>query len=342
MKDTNMAVGTDNRIAIARAVACFMVVVLHTAGAGFSAFGRGWWASNIYDSLVRSCVPLFLMISGALLIPRQQPYGDYVRRRVLRILPPIVFWSFVYAWYWHLFDAGILDVLKKLFQAKIVDILWYLYLLVGLYLFLPFLARMYHGLDDRMKRTFISLWLVCSCIPTVQAVLGIDTYLVGTYGLGPFVGLFGYMFAGAYIFELAGRPDYKPRPMASIAVFLAACAFTAVATYWFSVKVNRPHELFYAYVAPGVLVSALAAFKFFAGMATSDWWERVTKPVSDGSLGIYCLHLLVLINVLERAKPIAAKVSPWLWIPGASIFVFAVTAMVIWVVRKLPLARHVA
>jgi surface polysaccharide O-acyltransferase-like enzyme len=342
MQNTSRSAMPDERISLTRVTACFMVVVLHTAGAGFYSFGRGWWAANFFDSLTRACVPLFLMISGALLIPRQEPYGEYVRKRVIRIVPPILFWSLVYALYWHLFNDGVVVILKKLLTAKIVDILWYLYLLVGLYLFLPFLARMYHSLDDRMKRTFIGLWIVCSSIPTIQNVLGMNTYLVGTYGLSPFVGLFGYMFTGAYIFERADHPGYMPKPLASILVFLIACAFTALATYWLSVNRGQPNELFYQYLAPGVTVSALASFSFFAGLRRFSILPRLTKPIAEGSLGIYCLHLLILINVLDWVKPLATRITPWLMVPLASAFVFLVATVVIYLFRRLPLARYVA
>lgn len=319
-----------------------MVVVLHTAGAGFYSFGRGWWASNFYDSLTRACVPLFLMISGALLIPRDEPYGLYVKKRVLRIIPPIIFWSIIYAFYWNLFNEGLVVLLKKLFTARIADVLWYLYILVGLYLFIPFLSKMYYALNDRAKKIFLALWFVCSILPTIQTLLGINTYLVGTYGLAPFVGLFGYMFAGAYIFERTGRPNAKPKMLSSVILFLGSCAFTAIATYWYSVRRDVPNELFYQYLAPGVLVSTLAAFQFFAGLTNSERLAKWIKPISDGSLGIYCLHLLLVINLLEWTGGMAVTISPWLMVPIRSIIVIVASTAIIYVFRKLmPLARYV-
>src|SRR3546814_10576210 len=80
----------------ARIGACFMVVVLHVAAMNFGVFDNQWWASNFYDSLTRSCVPVFLMISGVLLLGKQETLAVFFRKRFARILPPLLFWSLFY------------------------------------------------------------------------------------------------------------------------------------------------------------------------------------------------------------------------------------------------------
>src|SRR5690606_15327951 len=81
---------------VIRVTACFMVIFLHVAAIGFHDFVPGWWASNVYDSLLRSCVPLFLMLTGALLLRKEEPLHDFFSRRFSRIVPPFLFWSFFY------------------------------------------------------------------------------------------------------------------------------------------------------------------------------------------------------------------------------------------------------
>ena len=60
----DLSVGLD----FTRIVACLMVVVLHVSATGVAEFSHDWVYFNAYDSLVRACVPLFLMLSGALLL----------------------------------------------------------------------------------------------------------------------------------------------------------------------------------------------------------------------------------------------------------------------------------
>ena len=76
-----------------RALACVLVVLLHVAALGFHQWDKNWWASNTYDGLARISVPLFLMLSGALLLHKREPLGVFFKKRFRRILPPLIGWS---------------------------------------------------------------------------------------------------------------------------------------------------------------------------------------------------------------------------------------------------------
>lgn len=78
-----------NGIDVARSIACFLVVLIHVSGFRFGQFGAGWWASNAYDSMARGSVTVFFMITGALLLGRQEEIGEFYKKRVTRIVPPI-------------------------------------------------------------------------------------------------------------------------------------------------------------------------------------------------------------------------------------------------------------
>ena len=71
-----------------RAAACLMVVIVHASSDYFYLDGPQWIAANVYDSIVRCAVPLFFMLSGALLMKRaaSEPVADLNKKRYLRIL----------------------------------------------------------------------------------------------------------------------------------------------------------------------------------------------------------------------------------------------------------------
>jgi len=57
----------------ARIVAIFGVVLIHTSAKVLLESDVGdsqWWAANVYDALARWSVPVFVMVSGALLLPQ--------------------------------------------------------------------------------------------------------------------------------------------------------------------------------------------------------------------------------------------------------------------------------
>ena len=83
-----------------RALATVSVVALHVAGPVLYEYGSlpagEWWTANAIDSAVRFSVPIFLMLTGALLLPRMEPAGQFLKRRFARLLWPFIFWSAVY------------------------------------------------------------------------------------------------------------------------------------------------------------------------------------------------------------------------------------------------------
>jgi len=78
----------DNRICMLMVLACFMVILLHVSGVLYGTLDDKWWSGNVYDSITRSSVPLFLMIAGAILLPKQENLWDFFSKRLGRIIPP--------------------------------------------------------------------------------------------------------------------------------------------------------------------------------------------------------------------------------------------------------------
>lgn len=87
-----------------RIIAIWAVIFLHVAGFFVVSEPIGstyWWIGSAYDAITRWCVPVFVMISGALLLDssKQEALGVFYRKRMVRILWPLVFWSVFYlAW----------------------------------------------------------------------------------------------------------------------------------------------------------------------------------------------------------------------------------------------------
>lgn len=53
-----------------------------------------WGAA--YGSVLRPCVPLFVMITGALLLPVKGDTGAFYKKRISRVFWPFLIWSVIY------------------------------------------------------------------------------------------------------------------------------------------------------------------------------------------------------------------------------------------------------
>ena len=173
MKSQNSAIGRSHVVwlDVVRFVAMFTVVCCHSADP-FN-FYPGEPPANIdqikfwgaaYGSFLRPCVPLFVMITGALLLPLKDDTSVFYKKRISRVFWPFLIWSVLYNLFpWITGQLGLspevildffpysgeevarqsLDVSLRYIaetplNCTIVDVhLWYIYLLIGLSLYLP-------------------------------------------------------------------------------------------------------------------------------------------------------------------------------------------------------------
>ena len=81
---------------VLRFAATFAVVALHLSAqhwADTDIYSTAWQAFNLYDSLVRWTVPVFVMISGVFFLAGTQSLRQILRKNVLRIVTAFVFWT---------------------------------------------------------------------------------------------------------------------------------------------------------------------------------------------------------------------------------------------------------
>jgi len=131
----------------ARILAIFAVIFVHVSvGVPWHSEPGSllWFYGTGCDVLVRWCVPVFVMVSGALLLaPHEtETLGDFFKKRMGRVLVPILFWSLLYI-VWGYFHENVQVpftfsyVVGKLASGKPYYHMWFIYMLLGLYLFTP-------------------------------------------------------------------------------------------------------------------------------------------------------------------------------------------------------------
>ncbi|MFA3213379.1 acyltransferase family protein [Acinetobacter baumannii] len=116
-----------------RAIACCMVILLHTAAEYvLKSNNTDWLIANVVDSFTRVCVPLFFMISGYLFFSNK----TVKIKNFIKILTALTFYSFI------AFIATILfhylqpssPLTFYFFEKPSFYHLWYFYPLIAIYL----------------------------------------------------------------------------------------------------------------------------------------------------------------------------------------------------------------
>ncbi len=169
-----------------RVSACFMVMLVHSTepfylggdGSLIASRANALWAA-FFDSLVRSCVPLFIIASSYLQFPIHYSTGEFFRRRAVRILIPFVIWSVFYAFWWGEPVNNLKDLLLNFNYAA--GHLWFVYMLIGLYIIMPLLSPWAEKVGRKELTAYIVLWLVTTTIPFLRDWL-VCKPLTVTYG----------------------------------------------------------------------------------------------------------------------------------------------------------------
>lgn len=362
-------------IDLLRIIACFLVVFSHCCDpfvARFDSDPEAFFTGVFLGSLVRPCVPLFVMMTGVLLLPVRTDMGTFYRRRIGRILPPLVGWSlllpllfFLYLGYVnpatqnpaiagdHTWPGTVQKLWGFLFNFNFdTTPLWYLYMLVGLYLIMPVLSGWLRTAEQREMRLFLYVWGISLLLPYVEMLAPALGYPgnygnLGLYGIcdwnkfGTFYyvsGFVGYLVLAHYLVRFPLAWSRRKMRWAGSALFLAGFLATALGY----VFMQRHYPGNYAYLEivwyfAGVNVF-LMTFPLFAAISRMrlrprPWLARVASL----TFGVYLCHFIFVeigYDLLDfEALPSVVRIL--LTAFGS----FAASCAVVWLMQRFRLTR---
>lgn len=326
-------VGRDNRIDSLRIAASFAVVMLHTA-AGYlvkihSPNSAAWWVANFFDASCRWSVPVFLLISGSLLLKSEESIFTFYRKRFSRICIPLIFWSVFYLCI-RIFifkNIRINDVPAVLMAGAPYVHLWYLYMLIGLYLAFPVLRKFAKSVSHRFGAFFVVFLSIFSVVNLFLDWLP-DFFLVKFI---PFLCYFfgGYFFGNVQLSGKGFRLVFLLMGLISLTVLNAGWAIHFYGLKGFLAA--------YDYLNPLIII---VSFLIFALPVQGFSHFPRNVSLSESSFGIYLVHPLFLIP-LGPVFSISNALSLFLLIPVMSFFVFFVSWKAVVLVRNFSFGRGV-
>ncbi len=340
---------------VLRVAASLGVVSLHTVYVSWIMFSyntepRFWWLTgDVVNSLFRWCVPIFVMISGMLLLnpAREEPLGLFFRKRMARVLIPFLFWGVFYT-FWSL--RTIPEVLSRpgifkdlaigLVEGPVYYHFWFLYLIIGLYLVTPILRPYARNASDSNLNYFLFLWLLGTGL---YGFLGRFAHVEVGFSIQLAMGMAGYFIMGFHL----NRMDVTLRRRRLLYLLaLAGMAVAAGGTYYLTARnAGGFDDYFFGYLSPNTMVVAAAVFLFFKYVR----WDRLLAPSrpararvlrwSEASFGIYLVHAMVL-DILMYAHVNGSLIHPLFGIPLTIALTLVLSYAFVRLLQSLPYARR--
>lgn len=319
----------------------------------------------IYGSVLRPCVPLFVMITGALLLPVRGDASTFYKKRIPRVFYPFLIWSVLYnlfPWITGLLGLNpqiILDffpyageeVMRQSFSVSLEYILmipfnfsilavhmWYIYLLIGLYLYLPVFSAWVEKASERAKLMFLLAWGVTLLLPYYYQF--VSNYLWGTcswnsFGmLYAFAGFNGYLLLGHYLKNLEW--SLKKTLAIGIPMFAAGYAVTFLGFRHITALpeyTDEMLELFFTYCSLNVVMMTIPVFMLAKKVKVNS--ERMKKALANLTVcgfGIYMIHYFFTGPSVVLMRAIDMPIG--LQIPVAAILAFAVSWGLVWLIYR--------
>ena len=319
----------------------------------------------IYGSVLRPCVPLFVMITGALLLPVRGDASTFYKKRIPRVFYPFLIWSVLYnlfPWITGLVGLNpqiILDffpyageeVMQQSFSVSLEYILmipfnfsilavhmWYIYLLIGLYLYLPVFSAWVEKASERAKLMFLLAWGVTLLLPYYYQF--VSNYLWGTcswnsFGmLYAFAGFNGYLLLGHYLKNLEW--SLKKTLAIGIPMFAAGYAVTFLGFRHITALpeyTDEMLELFFTYCSLNVVMMTIPVFMLAKKVKVNS--ERMKKALANLTVcgfGIYMIHYFFTGPSVVLMRAIDMPIG--LQIPVAAILAFAVSWGLVWLIYR--------
>ena len=339
---------------VVRVVAITAVVTIHTAGPllkqarGIETSAAAWWLADAVDAACRWSVPVFVMVSGALMLDpaRVRPLREFYRRRARRILAPLTVWTVFYL-VWRTTVLG--DELSWRDSLRLTAVgdpflhLYFLFVMAGLAAVTPFLQVLVRGCSRR------ALWALAGLALAGGAL---DQLLVRVVGAGEpnavtrFLPFVGYYVAGWLLRDVVPRGAARRR-LACLALLGIASAAVLAGVAASGGRFSPLSGYAFDYLSPPVAASALAAFPLLHALVLraprllDGRSGAALRRGADLSFGVFLLHPLVLDPLARWLPTPTTAPATAAYLLAVVLTVVAAAGLLTLVGRRVPYLRAV-
>lgn len=334
-----------------RIFSIYAVVTAHvTIGLtmGSTPFSFNWWLGAAIFYACFCSIPVFVMISGTLLLDnsREEPPREFYRKRMVRVGVPLAVWTIAYLCVRAFIDNEHLTagrVFELIITADPYYHLWFLYMIAGLYLVTPPLRTFVrHATQKERVFVIVVLLILANAYGQADNLLWQNQRSIFTL----FVPYIAFYLLG---FELS-RIDPRRMPPAkyvALGVLLCVVYLAAFAPLFIARQggIGPGKRFLFDFFTPPIVLPSIAIFWIARrlealGAPVTGFRKTAVEWIASTTLGIYALHPLVLKWMQSGLRNHAGDgnfLAGLLLVPLAT---FALCYLITSVLMNIPLLRR--
>lgn len=294
-----------------RVVSMVCVIIMHvSAGLLTNDIDMSWQGLNLLTSLSFIAVPVFFMISGAVVLGSEKTYSPLylIKNRLPKLILPLCVWSMIAVLPSYLTSEATaqgfqwINYLKWFFVIPSNNIavhLWFMYFLIPIYLLSPFLKSMVDHLKQDQVRYLFLLWGFIVCMSTINGFLpsSISTYTsIDMFNRINLLG--GYLFyflAGYYLHTMEVKIAHWKLILVCVVNSTIVIAGTSLLSLHNGVYTNTFQSVNYVFIA-------LMSCSIFLLAKQTIHRSVVPKWITYFAASSFCIYLMhnIWISILKN------------------------------------------
>ena len=339
---------------LVRAVAIVGVVAIHLT---YPIYGRTdylggtvWWIAQLINAVSRISIPLFVMLSGQLLIGKSESIRSTALRTWRRLGLPLLFYSVFYLlWdqYWFKTPLDWQAWLKSLLSGG-AGHLYFFFILIGLYLLLPVIRVFWQVARKQEQIYFTLLGLGFGLICTGLLYFYLDSERLNLFVLSGLPYL-GYFLAG----KLIGGMELKQNWVKKLIVIWAVAMLATVILGFINLKMFAAGRetlwgwipYFDSYLSPNVMLASLSGFwliqHFGRRCRPTALVAKVIQLLASSAIGIYIFHPLIM-NIIDRQFGFQLDTMSYSlleYLIYRTILILTISTLVSWTLSHIPIVK---
>lgn len=299
MENSNEFEGRIESLDFIKVVACILVIIIHITAsilANHNINNGEWIISKILNNISQCAVPLFIMVTGVVILRKK--YNNY-KYRILWTLKVIIVWGIIYMIIVICING---DCSWKFISKNIIKIVfngtyyhtWYLYQLLSLYLLAPFIKKIVNNSNDKEIIQLLSIILIYNGIfPIVENFGGVKIEIdINTFSICSLYLILGYYIANTNKSKINNNIICL-LGLLSILILNMICLLDILPNYIIN-RITSKNSIL-------IIIYSVSAYITISKIGKTIIGKRMSKLVTN-TFAIYLIHPIVW-DILKRVIP---------------------------------------